>query len=192
MAESDKKVRTFIAVKMADELIEQIVKLQDDLKTVTEEKVKWVEPHNIHITLKFLGEIPSTKLESVFQATTKACLNFPAFELSLKDLGIFPNYRRPRVAWIGISEGKEELAEVAGRIDEELSHIGFPKEERKFKSHITLARLKRKPYKLLKEMKTKSFSSELSTVDSVKVIKSKLTRKGPIYTVLKSIELKEL
>ena len=184
-----KGIRTFIAIKLSEDVIEQIAKLQHELKSATKEKIKWVNPKNMHVTLKFIGEIAKDRLEQVFEATEYGCRGIIPFDLSMDGLGVFPNFRRPRVIWIGIAQGKDSLSKLAENIDENLSKFGFPKEDRKFKAHLTLARLKFKPKNLIEVISEKQFTSSSILVDEVHIIKSDLKPTGPIYTTLKTIKL---
>ena len=135
------KVRTFIAIKLTPEIISNIGRVQEELKR-TDAQVKWVEPDNIHLTLKFLGHVTPEELEKV-KITTKETLGpFAPFEMGVASLGAFPKIKYPRVIWVGIDRGRGELKRIAFSIEENLSKIGFAKEKRTFSHHLTLGRVK--------------------------------------------------
>ena len=176
-------VRCFIAVDVDDQAItEKIVKLQGELKSYAD--FKSVEPENIHLTLKFLGEISDSQVEKVEEVLKD--LEFSSFSLRFRGVGAFPNPRRPRVIWIGVSEGATEFSELAKRIDTSLRKLGFPPETRGFKPHLTIARVKRGGGAALSNFIQKYSLEDFGTlkVDSVKLKKSILTPRGPVYTTL--------
>lgn len=154
--------------------------------------VKVVDPEKIHITLKFLGDTDESKIDeitTVIQETVKQ--NHP-FEIQYKGTGVFPNQNYIKVIWIGIEKGGEQLKDIATRLDENLAEQGFKKEKREFSPHLTVARMRSARNK---EMILKILDSYASTVfgeqqvQSIKLMKSDLTREGPIYTTLKEIKL---
>ncbi len=183
-------MRTFIAVELKEEIKKKIEEVQAPLKKSGAD-VSWVKPGNIHATLKFLGEVPEDKIAMVFEGTAKALQGITGFALALKDLGCFPNLRRPRVIWIGVEKGKEELSEIARKIEEEMANIGFPKEKREFSPHLTIGRVKspKNIEKLTEHIKTVNFQTEEIEVKEVVVMKSQLNPAGAIYTPLKKILL---
>ena len=183
-------MRNFIAVELTEELKKKIEEVQISLKKINA-NVGWVKPGNVHATLKFLGEIPEDKIEKVFEATKKALEGIKGFKLSLKDLGCFPNFRRPRVIWIGVEKGKEELALMQKKIEAEMERIGFPKEDREFSPHLTIGRVKspQNIEKLSELIKITNFQTEEIEVKEVVVMKSQLHPAGAIYTPLKKIVL---
>jgi len=181
-------MRTFIAIELPDRIKKEIEQLQAPLKK-TNTFVSWVKPENIHITLKFLGEVPENKINAVFSATGQALEGAKKFTMSLKGLGAFPDVRRPRVIWIGSGSGEKELSYLAGRVEEEMERIGFPKEQRKFSAHFTLGRVKspKNIEKLMELVKSSDFTTDDIEVKEVVVMKSQLHPAGAIYTPLKKI-----
>ena len=183
-------VRTFVAVEMPEEVREQFKGIQAQLQKA-DAHVKWVEPHNIHVTLKFLGGIAEDQLQGLYEGVTEAVQGFAPFEINLSQLGTFPNLRRPRVVWIGVDSGKEKLIELQKNVEESISQLGFPKENRKFSPHLTIGRVKspRGVEALADAIKATSFESESFGVNEVVVMESTLTPEGPIYTPLRRIGL---
>jgi len=185
-------MRTFIAVELPREVKREIEEVQSPLKK-TDTFVSWVKPGNVHVTLKFLGEVNEERIEDVFQGTERALKESRVFNLSLKDLGCFPNVRRPRVVWVGVDKGKEELSQMQSRIEEELFKLRFPKEERRFSAHLTIGRVKspKNIDDLTRRIETTKFQTEEVKVEEVVVMKSQLHPQGAIYTPLKKIKLLE-
>lgn len=181
-------MRTFIAFPLPLEIKNVLNKIQNYLRTCDLD-AKWVEPHNLHITIKFLGEVSQSLIEeikSILQGTREK-LN--ALSVSLKEFGFFPNEKNPRVLFIA-TDKERELKIIADYLEEALSSLKFKKEDR-FKSHITLARLKSKRnidciLRKIKEIKlNNSFPLEQITL-----FKSVLTPHGPIYEEICQINLK--
>ena len=183
-------MRTFIAIELPESIKEKIEQAQAPLKK-TGAFVSWVKPGNIHITLKFLGEVPEDKISVVFSAAEKAVEGTNRFVMSLKSMGAFPDFRRPRVVWIGTGSGEKELSYLAGRVEEEMEKIGFPKEGRKFSAHFTIGRVKspKNIEKLMELVKSSDFATDEIVVREVVVMKSQLHPAGAIYTPLKKIPL---
>ena len=183
-------VRTFIAVDIdSKNIISKLVDLQRQL-LASRAQMKLVEPENIHVTLYFLGEIPEEKLFLVKNIVEKCCEGHSKFEIYISGIGAFPKPSRPRVIWAGISSGGEILSQIARCLRREFPRHGFRREDKEFHPHITLARVKRYNSQLRQEI------TRLSTVDigglvvcSIKIKKSTLTPKGPIYEDLYVIEL---
>lgn len=185
-------MRTFIAIELPESIKKEIEQVQAPLKR-TETFVSWVKPKNIHVTLKFLGEVPEDKINEVFSATQKALEGIRKFTMSLKGMGVFPDVRRPRVVWIGSESGEEELSHMAKRVEEEMEEIGFPKEKRKFSAHFTIGRVKspKNIEKLMELVKSSDFQTGKIEVNEVVVMKSQLHPTGAIYTPLKKVSLAE-
>jgi 2'-5' RNA ligase len=183
-------MRTFIAVELPEKIKGEIEQLQAPFKK-TDAHVSWAKPGNIHVTLKFLGEVPAEKINQIFSATEEALEGARRFTMSLKGTGAFPNLRRPRVIWIGAGSGEEELSLLAARIEQEMEKIGFPKEKRRYSAHFTIGRVKspKNIEKLMELVSSSDFQTEEIQVNQVVVMKSQLDPRGAIYTPLKEIPL---
>ena len=183
-------MRTFIAVELPQNLKDKIDKLQQPLKK-TDAYVSWVKPGNVHATLKFLGEIPEERLDDIHQGVKNAVQGMAKFTLNLKGLGTFPDMRRPRVIWIGVDKGKDNLAQMNERIEEELYKLNFPKEERKFSPHLTIGRVKspKNIQELMELVKKTDFETEDAEIKEVVIMKSKLLPTGAEYTPMRKISL---
>jgi 2'-5' RNA ligase len=176
-------MRAFIALELSDEVRAELARLESALKE-TAADVKWVKPENIHLTLKFLGNIEEAKAEEVTAVLNNIASRNHAFEISLFKLGGFPSLNYPRVIWVGIGKGCGETDKIAKSIEDELEKIGFPKENRPFNAHLTLGRVKSGRNKA--ELKEKLLALELRrascAVSHITLFESKLTPHGPIYT----------
>lgn len=186
-------MRTFIAIELSEEIKKSVGELMERLKT-TNARVKWVEPKNLHITLKFLGEVPEREIENLTLLTTDALKGKSSFRSKFEGTGTFPEGKNPRVVWIGTTEGAEEQKDLALSVERSLCTAGYRKEEREFKAHITIGRVKEKKnldalLKVLDEVKDQKFGDII--VDHINIMKSTLNPKGPIYEVLKRIPLKQ-
>jgi 2'-5' RNA ligase len=183
-------MRTFIAIELPERIKGEIGQLQVALKK-TGAFVSWVKPGNIHVTLKFLGEVPEEKIDEVFSATERAVEGIKGFSMSLKGTGGFPNLRRPRVIWIGTGSGGEELSRLAERMEQEMEKIGFPKENRRFSPHFTIGRVKssKNIEGLAGKVESVEFQTEEIPVTEVVVMKSQLHPAGAIYTPMKKVPL---
>jgi RNA 2',3'-cyclic 3'-phosphodiesterase len=185
-------MRSFIAIALPALVRDYIGKLQGTLRDAGAD-VKWVEPENAHLTLKFLGEIDEQTAETVKEAMREACEAMPPFAIKLTSLGAFPDASNPRVIWIGISAGAQQATTVAGRLEERLALLGL-KEERSFTAHITIGRTRSS--KNRKELSAAlQAASILETpapfpVNAVTLFQSKLSPKGPTYISLFEAVLK--
>lgn len=184
-------MRTFIAIDLIDENKSALTKLQDELKQARAD-VKWVEPVNIHLTLKFLGEVTDEYVGKVKEALDKTAAGFKPFEISLSGIGAFPELDYARVIWVGVEKGKEETEEVARRLEDELEKFGFAKDERPFTAHLTIGRVRTgKNKEALKEkinlLNAKPYPLNPQTISQIVLYQSKLTPNGPIYTPLHKV-----
>ena len=187
------KIRTFIAIKLSPKIISKISGAQEGLKR-SGAWVKWVRPENIHLTLKFLGYIIPEELERVKIAARDTLKLFKPFEISVFGLGAFPKIEYPRLIWVGIDEGKEELKRMVSNLEKRLAIIGFTREKRPFSPHLTIGRVKSsKRRERLIEAFTKFTAPNLGNMRATKIsiVKSELTPQGPIYTTMDEIPLKK-
>lgn len=179
-------IRTFIAIELPEEIIYTIGKVQEKIKSHGF-KIRWVRPGNIHLTLKFLGDIKEADTEKVARAVAESVTGYHPISLTVKGIGVFPGIKRPRVLWLGISKQLDLLTALQRTLDEKLEAIGFPKEKRPFRGHLTLGRIKDKidPKRLndvLKEFN--KFESGHFIADRIILYKSELKPKGAVYTKL--------
>ncbi|MCK4353299.1 RNA 2',3'-cyclic phosphodiesterase [candidate division WOR-3 bacterium] len=182
-------MRVFIATKIPDSVREKISILQEQLKE-TQTGVRWVNPDNVHLTLKFLGEVEETRISEISSAIKSSIKGILPFHISFSSLDAFPNLKYPKVLWIGVKEGKEKLIELMSKLDTSLSRLGFEPETRKPSPHLTIGRVKknknpRLPKKLCggqEKFEVQSFETRSFLTEKVYLIKSTLTPEGPEYT----------
>ena len=185
------KVRSFIAVNLNPEIKEHLTSLQVSLN-VPETKIKWVEKNNLHLTMKFLGDISLEQTELLKLILKEITSRYSPFIIKLSsDIGIFPTYQMPRIIWTGIKEGANQLHELYSSIETMLYKEGFPRENKEFSSHITIGRVKYIKDKdnfiqMLKSIAVGNFSQEVGSID---LMESKLTPNGPIYNVTVKLPL---
>ncbi|RKX70865.1 RNA 2',3'-cyclic phosphodiesterase [candidate division WOR-3 bacterium] len=145
--------------------------------------VKWVREENLHITLRFLGEIDEKLKEEVEAIIQEKSQPFKPFLCRLEGIGYFPSHRRARVIWIGIEEGGQELIRIFEALEPELNRLGF-KREKPFHPHLTIGRVKSpRPLDLPR------FERESFTANRIVLYKSTLTPEGPIYEPIRSVKL---
>jgi len=178
-------MRTFIAVEMPKYIRK---KIDDFIKEEVKRNlpIKWVKFENLHITLKFLGEIDEKKKSEITPAIKEIGKKYAPFRFSLEGLGCFPSPRKPRVLWIGVTEGSEKLCEITQELEEKLSQFGF-KEEKRFHPHLTIGRIKK--FCKIDEILAKDIKTESFSVTSITLFKSTLKPEGPIYEELQKFNL---
>ncbi len=149
-------------------------------------RVKWVEPRNMHLTLKFLGETDREQLDELKAAATEAAGGASPFELNIYGSGAFPNLRRPRVFWVGIDDPQKGLQNLQKTLDYNLGQIGFETESKKFSPHLTLGRVKERGEigQLGEAFSRAVFPPVKVAVSEFFLIESKLRPTGPVYTDL--------
>ena len=172
-------MRTFIAIDLPERVKNKIAELENGLKKY-DLAFRWVKPENIHLTLKFLRDINLEQADKIKEAITKISAKFAAFKVNFNSFGFFPNQRKPRVFFISIDKS-ELLKNIASELEKELEMLDFEREN-KFKSHITLARVKdlRNIESLKEKIKSTQLNQEFS-VNAITFYKSILTKEGPIY-----------
>jgi len=190
-------VRAFLAIDLPQELKKKIFSLS---KTVSSEglKLKWVEEENLHLTLRFFGNISENLVEKIYKKCKEACKKVNPFELKLAEVGYFPLKGIPRVIWIGIKESSNNLLILDNLLKKALKPLKLENKKEKFHPHITLLRIKEKTdpaafKKLFEELKKTSKDLEGKTffVKEIIIFKSELSSSGPKYTPLKIIPLGE-
>lgn len=187
-------MRTFIAIELPKAIRDSLAQLEERLKK-SGAQVKWVEPQNIHLTLKFLGEVDQQKLEKIAEAMKITAADKKTFYLRVCSIGAFPKINFPRIIWVGIDKGDNETKEIAEELEGKLAKLGIPEEDRPFSSHITIGRTKSTLNRdgLIRELaaaedilKTEDLEFK---VQGITLFQSTLTPKGPVYTPLKTADL---
>lgn len=185
-------IRSFLAIEIPKTILKRIEEVQKDLKSSNAD-IKWVNPENIHLTVKFFGNIDESKIEPIVKSVEKIIGSYSSFYIRLKGVGSFPNLKTPKVIWIGVLDEKGILSQFQDQLEKAFKTLGFEAERRSFHPHLTLGRMKSFKEKegLLKRMeKFKEDDFGEFKVEKVVLFKSDLTRQGPIYTALKEIKFR--
>lgn len=188
-------MRLFVAMTAPEDIQERLGELtQTVARQINKEKnkIKWVQPPNFHLTLKFLGECEGERLPSLLEALQSAIHTASSFSLTWNGLGCFPDRGSPQVVWVGVQEGRDQLTALAAAIESALEPLGFVKENRPFSAHLTIGRVKeiQNGQKLRSLLATQSHPPFGTTpVNSLALVQSVLSSAGPHYTVLQTIPL---
>ncbi len=191
----DTNIRSFLALEIPEEAQEQLYNLILKWQRLNLGKIKWVSAKNMHITLKFLGEINQEQKEKIINILKQSLIKIESFNIKLSGLGIFPNWNRPRVLWAGLTEGIEESNILFENVEETLFELDFEPERNKYHPHITLARIKflkdkEKHKKFVEIIKNANFTyDKIIPITRIVLMKSTLTPSGAIYEPLEFINL---
>jgi 2'-5' RNA ligase len=181
------RMRTFIAIELDRTIRDRIVRLQQTVSSITP-TVKWVESENLHITLFFLGEVEDTAVPGVCREVNNLAERFSSFEISIDRVGCFPNKHRPHIIWVGVGQGSHELCRIHEELEPRLLQLGcYRREERKYKPHVTLGRIRsgRDSEQIAKELtRFQEWQGGWALIGELLVMKSELTPQGPAYAVM--------
>ena len=134
-------LRTFIAIDVPPAVLDTITRIQNRFKPLGLH-ASWVKPGNIHLTLKFLGDTDPDRIPGIQNKLTETLAPFAPFRLSLNSVGVFPDTKNPRVLWLGLKDDEEKLKILQAAVEKASASVGFPREQRPFSPHLTLARIK--------------------------------------------------
>ncbi len=180
-------IRTFIAVEINTATRQRAGELVETFRAAPAD-AKWVAPENMHLTLKFLGDVPATEIARICKAVEQGAVEVGPFELEVRGAGAFPDARRPRTVWLGVGAGEPEMAVLHRQIEGPLKKLGFRPEHRRFHSHLTLGRVRRGGIGVaeLGELieQHADFLAGRVQVGQVVIFSSQLDRSGPTYEVL--------
>ena len=182
---SERLLRTFISVTLP----KKIVSLSEMLQTTViskKDNLKWVNPGNIHLTLKFLGNTPFEAANEINEVLKEMVVSYSGMELNINGTGCFPKIERPRVLWLGVGGEVSQLQEFVSDLNKKMEKLGFPLDENEFIPHITLARIKYPP------KDTPDVSNYINTsydpikfnINRIRFMSSELFPNGPIYSIL--------
>lgn len=191
------QIRTFVAIELTDDLLKSLARLQERLERQAPHRaVRWVRSGGIHLTLKFLGDVPKARVPRIIEALELACRGVAPFSFDVAGLGCFPNPRRPRVVWVGVQEPTGALARLHKAVEQELRGLGFVPEKRPFSPHLTLGRVRRN----VSSTERQRLGALIEKVDvgklgrmpvaSVSLIRSDLRPTGAVYTELARASLR--
>jgi 2'-5' RNA ligase len=179
-------IRSFLAFDIESDTVLNRLATAQNLLVQTGADLKIVEPQNIHITVRFLGNITPAMVEKIFEEMKQ--VQFVPFNVQIKGLGAFPDLRYPRVVWAGITEGADQLKNVFSQLEPRLRGLGFTPDHKGFSPHLTIARVRSGRNKAqLAEFITENANYDFGTIKAqcLRLKKSDLTPKGPIYSTLK-------
>lgn len=188
-----KTIRTFIAVPLGDEVSRNAIRLIERLRQPND-GIKWVPTDNLHLTLKFLGEVNNTEVADVCAVLQNVCADREPFELRFAGAGGLPSIERPRTLIARMEDPTESLTEIATELDREYAELGFKREPRDYTPHLTLGRTKagsRRPSPEVMERLLRETDIEIGmmVVDRIQVIASFLDKSGPTYQVMNTVDL---
>ncbi len=184
-------MRLFVAIPIPEDLARSLAEARRSLEQRLP-GARWVEPQNLHLTLKFLGEVAEERAVRAAEALRRALQNAPAFRLELAGLGAFPSEKAPRVIWAGVGAGRPELEALADGVRGALAAFGGGEDDKPFQPHLTLGRWKAPPERGVPPWRpagTPLFGD--CRVDRVCLMQSRLFPDGPAYRVLRQYPLKE-
>src|SRR3989339_138077 len=179
-------IRSFLAFDIENDAVRNLLAKAQAMLFQTGSDVKLVETENIHVTMRFLGEINTGMVEKIFAEMKK--IQFTPFDVHIKGIGVFPNLHYPRVVWAGITEGADQLRSIFNQIEPQLRGLGFAPDSKGFSPHLTIARVRSGRNKAqLAEFITKNADYEFGTIkaECFRLKKSALSPKGPTYSTLK-------
>lgn len=186
-------IRCFVAVEFPERVHQFCAQLRDELSPKLP-KVSWVKRGNIHLTFEFLGDITLQQKDKIAEALRPSIASLNPFDMTLGGVGVFPNWRRPRVLWVGIDQGQPELALLAHTIRTSLGSVGAKVDGKPFRAHLTLARIRRPSDLTSLQSQTHRYQHvdlEPVQVDHVLLMQSVLHPQGSIYTPLESFPLEQ-
>lgn len=186
-------MRTFVAINPEAEKIERLYAAARELREESY-PIRWVASENVHLTLKFLGEVPENRVRDVGDALDRAVADLHAFEIRLDGFGAFPSPRRPSVVWAGVSSSPQ-LTDVYERVEEALAELGYPREARDFHPHLTLGRSRKstgpRQFRGLDEILERLSWTDTVVVRAVDLMRSELKPTGAEYDAVRRLKLRE-
>ena len=180
------RIRSFIAFDMQNDSVLNKLSAVQKLLVETGADLKVVQPQNIHITVRFLGDINSGMVEKVYE--TMKQVQFTPFNIEIHGLGVFPSLNYPRVVWAGMTNGAEQVKNIFSQLEPQLRSLGFEADAHGFSPHLTIARVRSGTNKqLLAELisKKRNYEFGLIKAECLRLKKSQLSQKGPTYSTIK-------
>jgi 2'-5' RNA ligase len=191
-ADSEKNIRAFLAIDPPENILQAMSRLQEKLKREISGRISWTKPQGQHLTLKFFGDISTEDVKNICSAVQNRATSEQSLNLKIEKLGVFPGARRPLVIWCGVTDDVEKLSGLQKQLDSDFAGIGFPRENRPFRAHLTIGRIK-DPSGLtgISEALTKynAFAAGEFSCKELILFQSRLTPQGAIYTKLAEFAL---
>jgi 2'-5' RNA ligase len=183
-------LRTFFAVDLPPSVRAEAVRRVAPVRSVVTKGVRWVAEENLHLTLRFLGNLPPEHIPKLVSFAEATLLPLPQFEATIGGLGAFPNADRARVLWLDVMRGARELARLARKLDGAAAKIGIERERRPYRAHLTVGRLRQPASVPLARIAAPSGSKEISfSVEEVVLYESRLSSAGARYIPLARLPL---
>ncbi len=188
--------RLFWAIPLPEDVHEAIAHIQEELaRRVPTNSVRWTPPHNVHLTLVFLGNRPRGEVPDLTARVREALTGIPPFHLELEAIGVFPNYRRPRIVWLGVGGNLDALARVQAAVARAMVLMGWKPEERPFTPHLTIGRVRKgldgstlaRLGDVVRRVKVDPFGAH--SVHEVILFRSDLRPTGAVYTPVGKVTL---
>jgi len=195
-------IRAFVAVELDAPLRQALAQVQATLRRQLQQavgpdvRIQWVKPASIHLTLKFLGDIPEEQAPDIQAALARVAGGHSRFAVDVEGLGVFPDVRAPRVLWVGLTTHVDVLKRLAADVEAGLAALGFPSEARSFNPHLTLARVKERAHDVGQALSAGGVLTQDARLGALQVaalslMKSDLQPSGSVYTQLCHASLKE-
>jgi len=182
--------RLFIAADVSDETRALIRAIQSELHFY-KGSIRFVIPQNVHLTLKFLGDVPEEAIPEIEKRIAISVSGFQKFNYICRGTGVFPNVRKPRVLWLGIVKGNNILKQLSNSLQQQLKDMPVQQDDKEFRSHVTIGRIRNYREHLVKldEFLRYNYGEINNPVSEIVLYESMLLPKGPIYTSLKKFKL---
>lgn len=184
-------LRLFIAIELDEEIRAELFAEIKYLKSHFPE-IRWVRPENLHITMKFLGNIAENEIEDISEIMDIAAEKNPPFSAEIQDLGCFPHVERPRIVWAGCRQGSLEISNIVSCLDEKLKLLGYKPEKRNFTPHITIGRVKKPAQAMgIEEIINDAQQIDFGILDvsAITLFMSELKKEAPRYSAMYRAEL---
>lgn len=186
------KKRLFIAVDLSEDARARAAAYIERFRSLgSNARVSTTKAENLHLTLKFLGDVDASAVDDVIKALDRACSALPAFHLSIAGTGVFPSARKPKVLWLGVDDADDGLKAAAKAVDDELNRLGFAKEDRVFSPHLTIGRIRdsAKGRDVADRHSMLGFGPVRFNVNEMVLYDSRLSPSGSMYTLIYKIKL---
>lgn len=190
------EIRTFVAIELSEGIEGELRRVQEMLKEkIATSHLRWVDPAKVHLTLKFLGNVPVDRIQEITAALKEACVGLSPFIMDVSGLGCFPTTNNPRVVWVGVQEETGRLKRLQERVEESLAVLGFKPERKPFRPHLTLGRVRKGAHvgarRIIGGIVSTTSVGDLGQMEvrEISFMKSKLLPSGAQYSRLEKIAL---
>lgn len=190
------EIRTFVAIELSASIKTELTRVEEMLKEkIATPHLRWVDPDNVHLTLKFLGNVPLDRIPEITAVLKEACAEASPFIMDVSGLGCFPSTNNPRVVWVGVQEETGRLKQLQERVEESLATLGFKPEGRPFSPHLTLGRVRKGAHvgarRIIGGIVSATSVGGLGQMEvgKISLMRSKLLPSGAQYSRLETIAL---